>query len=121
MLYEDGYETPVWMDFQRTWVSNGHSKLYNVLKEIEQFQKTHPSLKLVNIEENCKEVNVIRRDPLFFDEKQIYYERKYSFQKYSFTCYFEPDQNLLDYLVGLQEFIDWNKSRCFRQKNHHFQ
>jgi len=113
--HEDSYESPIWLNYQLKFVSNGKRELFQIRKRIEQFEKSHPALHLIHVEHATKEVRVCEKTPLFQDENGVaYYPLKYSFLRHTFTLYFRPDEDLHSFLSDLQSLIE--KMRKIREK-----
>jgi len=65
ILYEDGYDSPIWLGFNFTFRAKN---LYFLNKIIIQFEAQHPFLTLVSVDSLNEEISVVG-DPLFVDGK----------------------------------------------------
>ncbi len=95
---------PMFLRFSKTLRNNS---LFKLNKEIEEFERTHPQLKLVLVENIDKRIPILGKS-LFSDEKNIYHELKYEFTKYGAVFYYEPDPDLAKWLTMIDEF----KEKC---------
>ncbi len=99
---------PLFLGFSKTF------KKYNLLKlnhEITEFEKTHPSLKLV-LAENIDRTIPVHGDYLFSDGNKDFFELKYEFTEYGRVLYYEPKEpELAEWLTMIDEFKVWCKER----------
>ncbi len=69
-------------------------------REIDEFERNHPRLKLVLLTEG-----------LFSDGQQNYHYLMYKFTRYGRKLYYEPDSELAEYLITISDFIESCKKR----------
>ncbi len=100
----DPEHLPIFLRFSKTLRSYS---LFKLNKEIEEFERTHPLLKLVHIENTDKKIPVLGKS-LFSDEQNNYRELKYEFTKYGAIFFYEPEPDLAEWLTMIDEF----KERC---------
>ena len=103
---EDGEDSPIWLDYSFDFRSKN---LYQLNKKIEKFEKLHPNLKLVMVDDITKEKPVVDDTILFSDELQDYHELRYKFKIYGNRRYYEPDVLLLNWLLAVDMFALWLK------------
>ncbi len=68
---------------------------YLLIKGIQNFERHHPFLTLVSVEDLDEWISVLGQ-PLFTDEKQLYRELLYRFKRYKQIRYYQPDKALLE-------------------------
>ena len=98
---------PLFLKFSRTFKNNN---LYKLMKEIIDFEKNHPRLKLVYVENIDKKIPVLG-DYLFSDEKFNYRELKYEFTRYGRIMFYETETDMAEWLSLIDEFTERCKER----------
>ncbi len=84
--------------------------MFRLNQQIEKFEKKHPHLKLILVENIDREISV-NGDYLFSDGQQDYYELKYKYTRYGRVLYYEPDPDLTEWLTMIDEFTQCCKER----------
>ncbi|KKK85105.1 hypothetical protein LCGC14_2776620 [marine sediment metagenome] len=92
LLFEDSEDHLDWIDFFFIFEAKNE---YLLNKCIQTFEKSHPFLTLVSVEDLDNWISVLGQ-PLFTDEKQLYRELLYQFKRYKQIRYYQPDKALLE-------------------------
>jgi hypothetical protein len=103
MLYEDEYESPIWLRFKKVWKGIGKKGLYQIRKGLKDFMVPRPQLKLIMLEYYQNDINIKGDKILFSDGNTHYYEKLYSIKEHVLICYFEPDKELLEFLEIIEK------------------
>ena len=79
--------------------------------QVEQFEKIHPNLTLVDVHSFDTNVPVMTGPVLFTDGTQAYRELKYTFTVYQSARVYQPSNELLEWLGMMDEFSEYRKEK----------